>query len=157
MSESVATARKVEPVRPVIVGVDGSDNAKAALSWAVEYARSTGIPLVAVATWEWPTSYGAMVPWPDNVNFEDDARTELDQTVRDVLGKGATQQLTTEVVHGPPSAVLEAMSSSASLLVVGSRGHGEIAGMLLGSVSEFLVTHAHCPVVVVRSDDQHSH
>ncbi|MGA2037092.1 MAG: universal stress protein [Acidimicrobiales bacterium] len=57
-------------------------------------------------------------------------------------------ELTTVVMEGHPARVLPDESKTASLVVVASRGNGEFAGMLLGSVSEFLTTHAHCPVVV---------
>jgi nucleotide-binding universal stress UspA family protein len=56
----------------------------------------------------------------------------------------------TEVVEGHPALVLVEVSNGADLLVVGNRGHGGFAGMLLGSVSEHCVTHAHCPVLVMR-------
>lgn len=59
------------------------------------------------------------------------------------------------VVQGPPPVVLVDASRRARLLVVGSRGHGELAGMVIGSVSQHCVTHAHCPVVVVRGEIEH--
>jgi nucleotide-binding universal stress UspA family protein len=139
--------------RNIVVGVDGSESSKAALEWAAQQASLTETPLVAIATWEWPTSYGAMVAWPENIDFEADARSMLGQSVDQVLGTDHRAEVTQRVFHGHPAPVLEDASRDAALLVVGCRGHGEFAGMLLGSVSEFLATHAHCPVVIVRGDE----
>lgn len=144
---------KIEKVReggPIVVGIDGSDCSREALEWAAEQARLTGDDLVAVTTWEWPMDYGYPAVWPDNVSFEEDARHVLEESIEKTLGPDAKDSVILAVVHGAPASTLVAESDRASLLVVGSRGHGEFAGMLLGSVSEFLATHAHCPVVIVR-------
>jgi len=135
---------------PIVVGIDGSECSREALAWAAEQARLTGLRLVAVTTWEWPNTYGYPVAWSENVSFEDDARLILEESVEKTLGPDAKDTVTLVVVHGHPAPTLLKESEEASLLVVGSRGHGEFAGMVLGSVSEFLATHAHCPVVIVR-------
>jgi nucleotide-binding universal stress UspA family protein len=67
-----------------------------------------------------------------------------------VAGTEGAFTLQTEVVEGPPALMLLRAAADADLLVVGSRGHGAFAGMLLGSVSEHCVHHANCPVVVIR-------
>jgi nucleotide-binding universal stress UspA family protein len=146
---SSSTECERETPSPIVVGVDGSAASRAALVWAARQAELTGAPLVAVATWEWPSNYGAPMQWPPNVDFEQDARVFLKETVSSVV---ADRRIDIEqrVVHGPAIAVLEDQSRLASLVVVGCRGHGELTGMLLGSVSEHLATHAHCPVVIVR-------
>ena len=148
------TADDVESSRQIVVGIDGSDCSKAALAWAAHQAELTGSPLMAVSTWEWPTSYGAPIYWPENIDFEEDARNSLKQSVKEVLGSEDHPDVTQSVLNGHPAPILEDLSRSASLIVVGSRGHGEFAGMLLGSVSEFLATHAHCPIVIVRGVDK---
>lgn len=135
----------------IVVGVDGSEHSKVALAWAVHQATLTGDPLTVVMTWEFPNSYGYPVPWPENVDFAADAKTVLEETVTAALGASPTIPLTRDVVQGHPALVLEDASRTSALLVVGSRGHGEFAGMLLGSVSEHLATHAHCPLVIVRA------
>lgn len=139
-------------VEPVVVGVDGSESSKEALTWAAHWARLSGGPLLAVAVWHLPkdASWGWGPPWPENYDPQSEAKQTLDEVVKEVLGSHPDVDLRTEVVQGHPSPVLTEMSKSASLIVVGSRGHGEFAGMLLGSVSEFVITHAHCPVVVIR-------
>jgi nucleotide-binding universal stress UspA family protein len=72
------------------------------------------------------------------------------EAVTEALGDDPKVRLDPVVVEGHASATLIEMSHEASLLVVGCRGHGEITGLLVGSVSEHLVCHAACPVVVVR-------
>jgi len=147
-SETTASAR------PVVVGVDGSPSSKAALSWAARQAQLTGTGLTIVATWEYPTGYGWAMAWPEDVDFEADARKAVDEAVMEVLGDVAGRDITIEVTEGHPALKLCEASEQASAIVVGSRGHGEFAGMLIGSVSSFLATHAHCPVVVIR-DEKH--
>lgn len=138
--------------KPIVVGVDGSENSKEALRWAVCQAGFTRCPVVAVISWSYPNSYGYPAPWPADYDPESDAKRVLDETVDEVVGSDAGVALTRMVLSGHPALSLEDLSHTASLVVVGSRGHGEFAGMLIGSVSEFLATHAHCPVVIIRSD-----
>ncbi|HZU79998.1 MAG TPA: universal stress protein [Acidimicrobiales bacterium] len=136
----------------VVVGVDGSEHSKQALAWAVRWAKLQGEPLVAVAVWHFPVAWGWAVPVPDDYDPEAAATRMVGDVVTEVLGEHPEVEIRTEVVSGQPANVLVDQSSRAALVVVGSRGHGEFAGMLLGSVSTFVVTHAHCPVVVVRDD-----
>jgi nucleotide-binding universal stress UspA family protein len=130
----------------IVVGVDGSAASKDALRWADRQAKLTGASLEAVTAWSYPTTYG--FPVIANVDWEQGARTVLDETVDEALGKEA--DLTRRVVEGHAARVLTDAAVDADLLVVGSRGHGGFTGLLLGSVSEHVVTHAPCPVVVVR-------
>ena len=75
----------------------------------------------------------------------------LNETISEVLESESGVDLTTAVVEGHAAPTLLEESKTASLIVVGSSGHGEFAGMLLGSVSEFLATHSHCPVAIIRN------
>jgi nucleotide-binding universal stress UspA family protein len=135
----------------IVVGVDGSEESKNALRWAARQSALTGAPLLAVTTWFMPTyAYGAAVPVPADFDFETDSRSSLADTILEVLGEHPDVEVSTAVLEGHPAPVLIKASSDASLLVVGSRGHGAFTGMLLGSVSEHCVSHATCPVVVVR-------
>ncbi|MDE3202960.1 MAG: universal stress protein [Acidobacteriota bacterium] len=132
----------------IVVGIDGSDVSKDALRWAAAQARLTGAHLHVVMAWEIPAlAYMATIP---NVDWEKDTQAILEQTLKEVLGAEPDVEVTTEVAEGHPAPVLLDRSDQADLLVVGSRGHGAFTGMLIGSVSEHVVTHAHCPVVVVR-------
>jgi nucleotide-binding universal stress UspA family protein len=137
----------------VVVGVDGSASSLRALRWAADQARRTGNRLVVVTTWEFPTTYGWVPPYPPDFDPGGDARRLLQEAVASELGDdpGVEVELVVEEGHAAP--VLVQQAKDATLLVVGSRGHGGFAGMLLGSVSEHCVHHAACPVIVIR--DRH--
>jgi len=132
----------------VIVGVDGSEHARNASRWAVEYARLTGSELRLVAAWHWPAMWG-VVPAPA-VDFEGDTRAVVVELVDELRKDHPDLRIAFDVVCGPPAQALLDAASDADLLVVGSRGHGSFTGMLIGSVSLHCVQHAPCPVVVVR-------
>ena len=137
--------------RRIVVGVDGSEPSLAALRWAMRQAELTGAPLEIVSAWEWPVSYsGWETPLPPDYDPAEEARRQLDKAVSAVLTPGDAIEVRQSVIEGHAAPVLEALSKTADLVVVGSHGHGEFAGMLLGSVSEHCVTHCHCPVVVIR-------
>jgi nucleotide-binding universal stress UspA family protein len=137
--------------RRIVVGVDGSQSSLAALRWAVRQAELTGAPLEIVSAWEWPVSYsGWETPLPPDYDPADEARRQLDRTVSAVLTPDDAIEVRRSVVEGHAAPVLEALSKTADLVVVGNHGHGEFVRMLLGSVSEHCVTHCHCPVVVTR-------
>jgi nucleotide-binding universal stress UspA family protein len=136
--------------RRIVVGVDGSESSARALKWAAEQAQLTGAVLEVVTTWEWPTSYGWGVVIPEGWSPTDDAQKVFDQAVGPVAEAHPEVTIRPTIVEGHPAPVLVEESQGADLLVVGSRGHGEFAGMLLGSVSEHCVTNAHCPVLVFR-------
>jgi nucleotide-binding universal stress UspA family protein len=136
--------------RRIVVGVDGSESSARALKWAAEQAQLTGAVLEVVTTWEWPTSYGWGVVIPEGWSPTDDAQKVFDQAVGPVAEAHPGVTIRPMIVEGHPAPVLVEESEGADLLVVGSRGHGEFAGMLLGSVSEHCVTNAHCPVLVFR-------
>jgi nucleotide-binding universal stress UspA family protein len=136
----------------IVVGVDGSDDSKVALRWAARQAELTGAPLLAVMSWHVPAmSYGAAIPALNGYDFVSGAEQVLADAVREVAEAHPSVTVSTSVVEGYPAPALLGAASEAALLVVGSRGHGSFTGMLLGSVSEHCVTHALCPVVVVRS------
>ena len=140
----------------IVVGVDGSDISRKALDWAYEEAAHHGASLTVVTTWHPPAlpmtpPYGNLAP----EDYGDQPRREalelLDRFTSELVPKDPVVDIRTSVEEGKnPSKVLIERSSDADLLVVGSRGHGGFAGMLLGSVSQHLVAHADCPVVVVR-------
>jgi nucleotide-binding universal stress UspA family protein len=133
----------------VVVGVDGSPSSVQALRWALGQARLTGAAVRAVTTWDFPASYGWAVS-VDDVDWEGAARTVLERAVKEAAGADATVPVEQVVVRGHPAQVLVEVAAGADLLVVGSRGHGGFAGLLLGSVSQHVVAHASSPVVVVH-------
>jgi nucleotide-binding universal stress UspA family protein len=138
----------------IVVGVDGSQGSKTALKWAMNQARLTGATVEAITAWQDPARYGTAYGWTSEA-FEGDTFINsmakvLDDTVDEVsaqLERPVTAL--TQVVEGHPAEVLLRAGSGAQLLVLGSRGHGAFAGIVLGSVSQHCVQHAPCPVVVV--------
>jgi nucleotide-binding universal stress UspA family protein len=137
----------------IVVGVDGSEPSKRALRWAADQARLTGARLDVVTTWEFPPTFGWAPPYPPEFDPDGDARTALEATVEEVLGTDPGVVVQLSVVEGHPAPVLIEAAHGAELLVVGSRGHGAFLGLALGSVSEYVASHAPCPVVVVRHPD----
>jgi nucleotide-binding universal stress UspA family protein len=132
-----------------IVGLDGSVESSRALDWALRYASQTGGSLELVTAWARPTSYGLPLV-VGGLDPEVEAKTILEAAQK--KADLPLERITLTAVHGSPTDALVSESSHASLLVVGSRGKGGVAELLLGSVSAFCVHHAHCPVVVVRGD-----
>ena len=131
----------------VVVGVDGSPDSTKALAWAEDYASRTGAELMLVTAWHWPTAYGVPLAW-DDWDPAVDAQRVLDKAR---VGLSLPDdRVQAQVEQGPAAEVLARASREADLLVVGTRGHGGIAGAVLGSVSSHCVHHAHCAVVVVR-------
>ncbi len=137
----------------IVVGVDGSGSSRHALQWAARQAQLTGARLEVVITWELPTSFGWVPPYPPDFNPAKDAQQAVDDEVATALGSYPDVTVQTTVVEGHPAPTLLQASVGADLLVLGSRGHGEFAGMLLGSVTQHLVATAHCPVLVWRGED----
>jgi nucleotide-binding universal stress UspA family protein len=148
MSEITA---EVPGDRPrIVVGVDGSDPSKDALVWAADYARLVGGELLAVSVWEWPASLGMALALPEGYSPRADANVVLADAISDALGESPDVPIVSEVVEGFAAGVLVAASEKAALLVVGSRGHGGFAELMLGSTSENCARQASCPVVIVR-------
>lgn len=140
----------------VVVGVDGSPESKVALRWAVDYAKTVGARVRAVIAWRWPLSMVVTLPVAEVFDPKEEALKTLDAAVADALADTAAAGVTVDVAacYGPPVAALLEEASRASLLVVGSRGHGGFHGLHLGSTGEQCVRHATCPVVVVRPQDE---
>ena len=134
----------------IVVGVDGSSHARRALDAAVEEVRRReDAVLVAVLAYAAPVPYGgmdALVVPPLMVDVEREAWVELE---RAVLCVPDDVPLELVVAEGTAARVLQEMSTDAALLVVGTRGRGGVKSLLLGSTSRQVVSHAHCPVLVV--------
>lgn len=138
----------------IIVGVDGSAGSIDALQWAVREAQLRGATVRAVSVWDFPYAYGgltATVPLP-TAGLEDASRASLETAIASAVPDAAqAAAIERSVLSGNPSNVLVDQSEDADMLVVGARGHGGFLGLLLGSTSDQIVKHAHCPVVVVHS------
>ncbi|MET0424725.1 MAG: universal stress protein [Actinoplanes sp.] len=138
----------------IIVGYDGSPDARAAVGWALDEAARTGAPVEFFYAYEWPSwaPAAATIPapavWPDG---------EIDRAVKGMLHEVVAEAKQTHpavraeiaIVNAGAAATLLDRSHDAGLIVLGSRGHSAVTG-LLGSVSVAVSAHAHCPVVVVR-------
>ncbi|HUZ10569.1 MAG TPA: universal stress protein [Acidimicrobiales bacterium] len=135
----------------IVVGFDGSEPSMDAMRWAAGYAELTGSGLEVVMMWEWPTNYGWTLPLPADYDPAADAQEVVSKAVELLRSPHPGLDVRWKVIEGHPAPTLVEQSRGADLLVVGSRGHGEFAGMLLGSVSEHCVAHAHCPVLVFRN------
>jgi len=165
MNENGIQNKKSRTAPAVVVGVDGSTGARAALSWALEEARLRNSPLRAVHAWTfgyiggsvegYPYWGGAIGPYTSlGVDLNDlhkAAEDLLERAIADVGDETEGIEIERQVIQGPAAEVLVQTASPHDLLVVGSRGHGGFTGLLLGSVSQQCVQHAQCPVVVVHS------
>jgi nucleotide-binding universal stress UspA family protein len=140
----------------IVVGVDHSAGAKAALRFALEEARLRQATLRIVHAWQFghigATGLEGALPavGGELEDFRRGAEAALDETLRDVGAETDGVALERRVDQGTAAAVLIEESRGADLLVVGSRGHGGFAQLLLGSVSQQCAQHAFCPVVIVR-------
>lgn len=137
----------------IVVGVDGSEPSKRALRWALRQAQLTGASVEAIHAWDVPL-YAGVAPVIDTVG-EGEALVKageqiLAESIAEVAGEQPAVPIRTRVLQGNPAAALLRAAKDAELLVVGSRGHGGFVGALLGSVSQYCVHHATCPVVVIR-------
>ncbi len=137
----------------VVVGVDGSEESVQALKWAAGYGAATGAAVRAVIAWHYPSAVGPAPVGLAPESITDEVRHQMTETVRKAVTDAAIDgdRVQVQVAYGHPAQVLVDLSEEADLLVVGSRGHGTFTGMLVGSVSLRCVTHAACPVLVVRS------
>ena len=137
---------------PVVVGVDGSPVGEAALAFAFDAAAARRAPLVAVHTWRdtmIDTAVAMLIDW---AAVEAEEQRLLAGRLAGWSAKYPDVRVEQVVARDRPAHALRERSVGAQLLVVGSRGRGGLAGLLLGSVSQTLLHHAACPVAVVRSD-----
>jgi nucleotide-binding universal stress UspA family protein len=140
-------------VRSIVVGIDDSAGARAALSWALDEAKRQQAAITLVH------AYLVEVAWIDRSDMarwvtlaRDAAETALAHIIADAdIPPGV--KVHARVVEGNPVNVLIDDSHHADLLVVGTRGRGGLKGLLLGSVSQRCVERAHCPVVVIPPSD----
>ena len=146
--------RSVRPMETVVVGVDGSEGSRAALEFAATEAALHGARLRVVAAWEVPAAaYGGGLALVDSNTF--DALGELAQQLADEAVELVSKthplvECTALTLEGQPAEALLGAAADADLIVVGSRGRGGFTRLMLGSVSDQVVHHAGCPVVVVH-------
>lgn len=139
----------------IVVGVDGSAPSKVALAWGIEQAVRTGALVEAVIAWYW-------LPMPiqpiQDADFKGIAENLLAEAIRETPKYRPDVKVVPVVTRGDPARVLLDVSQGADLLVVGNRGKGGFREALLGSVSQYCVQHATCPVAVLRETSRlHDH
>ena len=138
--------------RPVVVGVDDSDGSRAALTFAAEEARQRNAPLLLLHALPWPPG-GTTATLPADARLRGALEAGAQTLVRTAAVEAAavlgSDRVSGSVADGDPVTALSTASSEAQLVVVGRRGVGGVAGLLLGSTASGLVTHADCPVVVL--------
>lgn len=142
----------------VLVGVDGSPAAKAAVVWAARDAELRNLPLTIVHVVNTDVATWPPMPFPEKwaVSQQDDGRRVLAEAVK-IAEEAALSDhklsVSSKLVHSTPVSAMIEMSEQAEILVVGSAGRGAVARLLLGSVSASVVRHADCPVAIIHDED----
>lgn len=137
---------------PVVVGVDPRPDGVAALDFAFAEAARMKVPLVAILCWQldrWDFASGIPMPGGDLKATRQYHREQLQQVLTGPAEQHPGVKVVMRVECAPTAATLVEASHNASLLVVGTRGHHELVGLVLGSVSQSVIRHATCPVAVV--------
>ncbi|MFB7859354.1 universal stress protein [Rhodococcus qingshengii] len=143
---------KINP--PVVVGFDGSSQSRDAVWWGAHEAALKGAPLLLLTTMFTPTTYGVPIGMPAFYFDEQEAAAkkrlaEATELAKQAIGDSAVE-IDVELASDPPIPVLRHISKTARVIVVGSHGHGEYTGGLVGSVSSSLAVHSLCPVAIIR-------
>jgi nucleotide-binding universal stress UspA family protein len=136
----------------IVVGIDGSEPARRALAWAFEEADLRGADVVAVHAWTYPVAGPSLTTVgyvPQGIDFAEEARQLLECEIKEVTGGTDYPKVERRVVEGSGTTALLRESQNAGMLVIGSRGLGGFAGLLLGSVGHQCAQHASCPVVII--------
>ena len=140
MSDAVTTRR-------IVVGVDGSELSRSALQRAAVEATAHDAVLDVVHAWNFLDQPG---PHFDPDYGETKARMRIDAFISDALGVDRPVDTTVTLINDHPSAALVRTADGAFMVVVGARGLGGFKGLLVGSVSQHVMHHATCPVLIVR-------
>jgi nucleotide-binding universal stress UspA family protein len=137
---------------PVVVGVDSTTTSAAAVAFGYAAAADRKVPLLAVHTWAdamTDPTMAQLIDWDEVESFE---AARLDEQLTEAARRHPEVRVETEVARDRPARRLLRLCERAQLVVVGSRGYGEFAGAVLGSVSNALIHKAACPVAVVRAE-----
>ena len=140
----------------ITVGVDGSERSRPALEWAIREAGLRGAPLTVLAVHQVASNYwtGSREVYPTDQPATETVRKAAEDAVQQAvsqIGGPGPASVTVRAVSGLPAQELVDASTDADLVVVGARGGGGFAKLRLGSVTNQVVSHAACPVVVVHA------
>lgn len=135
-------------MQTIVVGVDGSESAHKTMNWVMAHASDEDV-IVMVHTWTVPAVSGFELPEAAITGFEEAAVKFVDDLAAEYRSDDGPT-IETDVGPGHPGLRLCELSKEVDLVVVGSRGYGGFKGLLLGSVSTYVVHHAQCPVAVIR-------
>jgi nucleotide-binding universal stress UspA family protein len=137
----------------IIAGIDNSSHSRAVLEWAMLEAAVRRAPLTVITVEPIASSgWGGMIAYPADSILQEQAQKTAQKVVDEAaerLGGAAPSSITVRALVGLPAVDLIDASKDADLLVVGSRGAGGFARLMLGSVSSQVAHHAHCPVVII--------
>jgi nucleotide-binding universal stress UspA family protein len=138
----------------IVVGIDGSDNAVAALRWAIGEARLRGATIDAIDAWNYPYVVvpGATIPLHPRADQAVDVEEELDAALAAVTSQADGVTINSIVTEGVPAAVLCEAAEGADLLVIGHGRHHALRKRVLGSVGTEVLQYAPCPVVIVSAE-----
>jgi nucleotide-binding universal stress UspA family protein len=143
----------------IIVGIDGSPSSDAAVGWAAHDAAIRGLPLTIVYVENPVAPTWSQAPVLEESAGEQEAEdrgllADAAKIARDVIADTAQIQINGELLSAAIVPTLVDQSKEAELIVVGSRGRGALSRGFLGSVSAGLIRHAHCPVALIRDEDE---
>lgn len=142
----------------IIAGIDGSGLSQRALEWAVGEAAARHLPLLVINVYQpAPRAWGTASADPEEPVLAEHARKAAQEQVDEAVARSGGSRLesvTVRVVSGTPAEELLSAAGDADMIVVGSRGTGGFARLVLGSVASHLAHHTHCPVVIVPAEDR---
>ena len=132
----------------IVVGVDGSEASVTALRQGIRMANALDASVEAVTAWRFMTAFATASEL--GYTPEEDAKSLMSGAIKSAIGPTVPQWFTGKTIEGNADQVLIEESTGAEMLVVGSRGHGGLSGLLLGSVSALCAERAHCPVLIIH-------
>lgn len=143
----------------ILVGVDGSHHSERALDWAVKEAAIRHVPLTVLTVHQVPAGWlgHGLAAHPGDAHLLETTKTIAEEQVDKVLAGLAgprPEPVTVQAVNGVPAEALLGAAADADMIVLGARGSGGFARLRMGSVSDQVAHHAHCPVVIVPHDDR---
>jgi nucleotide-binding universal stress UspA family protein len=149
--------RKEKKMPGIIVGIDGSGHSRRALEWAISEAAIRRTPLTVLTVHQLVRGWSAAVEYPGDEDLTAHARKvaqeETDIALERLPAEARPPEVTVRAVGGLPAEEILRAGADADMIVVGSRGAGGFAKLLLGSVGTQVTHHARCPVVVIPADN----